>query len=116
MEKRGLKILPVVFALTQVAPGTAVLVEGLRTNDTYVFGIAAYDEAGNVIGGLGNSSCELLAVGGAFAKFWHVVMERVIDHERPAPFMCTRSGLVGLSKSSSNSLLFWLSFELAVLL
>ena len=42
-------------------PGTPVTVEGLRTNDTYVFAIAAYDESGTLIGELGTSSTEMLA-------------------------------------------------------
>lgn len=44
-----------------VPPGARVTVEGLRTNDTYVFAIAAYDEAGQLLGGLGTSSIEMLA-------------------------------------------------------
>lgn len=44
-----------------VPPGARVTVEGLRANDTYVFAIAAYDEAGGLIGGLGASSVEVLA-------------------------------------------------------
>ena len=44
-----------------VGPNDTVTVEGLRTNDTYVFGIAAYDETGALIGGLGTSSVEVLA-------------------------------------------------------
>ncbi len=46
---------------TQVVPGTRVTVEGLRSNDTYVFAIAAYDESGALIGELGTSSVEILA-------------------------------------------------------
>lgn len=42
-------------------PGTSVTVEGLRTNDTYVFAIAVYDDAGALIGELGPSSVEMLA-------------------------------------------------------
>ncbi len=42
-----------------LAPGTAVTVEGLRTNDTYVFAIAAYDDAGQLLAGLGTSSQEV---------------------------------------------------------
>jgi hypothetical protein len=42
-----------------VVPGKSVTVEGLRTNDTYVFAIAAYDENGQLLGGLGTSSQEV---------------------------------------------------------
>jgi hypothetical protein len=42
-----------------VVPGKSVTVEGLRTNDTYVFAIAAYDESGQLLGGLGASSQEV---------------------------------------------------------
>ncbi len=45
----------------KTAPGQRVTVDGLRTNDTYVFAIAAFDESGALIGELGASSPETLA-------------------------------------------------------
>lgn len=50
-------------------PGTGVMtpldepitVKGLRTNDTYIFAVAAFDDQGNVVNGLGASSPETLA-------------------------------------------------------
>jgi hypothetical protein len=44
-----------------VAPGERVAVEGLRTNDTYVFAVAAYDEGGALLGELGVATPETLA-------------------------------------------------------
>ncbi|MEW5312856.1 MAG: hypothetical protein WDW38_004457 [Sanguina aurantia] len=38
-----------------------VTVNGLRSNDTYIFAVVAYDEAGAVIGGIGASSPEIVA-------------------------------------------------------
>jgi len=43
------------------APGMPVTVEGLHTNDTYIFAIAVFDEAGALLGELGTSSPEILA-------------------------------------------------------
>ncbi|KAG1679322.1 hypothetical protein FOA52_009354, partial [Chlamydomonas sp. UWO 241] len=45
----------------QVPLDTPITVEGLGTNDTYIFAAAAYDEAGQIIGGLGTASREVLA-------------------------------------------------------
>eukprot|EP00798_Chlamydomonas_sp_ICE-L_P023814 gene23814-9377_t len=39
----------------------SVTVEGLHVNDTYVFAVAAYDDAGQLIGGLGTSTKEVIA-------------------------------------------------------
>jgi hypothetical protein len=40
--------------------GQPVTVRGLKPRDTYVFAVAAYDAGGEVIGGLGDSSPQLL--------------------------------------------------------
>lgn len=34
--------------------------QGLRTNDTYLFAVALYDDDGNIVGGLGTSTPEVL--------------------------------------------------------
>jgi hypothetical protein len=44
----------------QVPVGQPVTVQGLHTNDNYVFAVAAYAADGGVIGGLGDSSPQLL--------------------------------------------------------
>jgi hypothetical protein len=44
----------------QVPLGQPVTVRGLKRGDTYVFAVAVYDASGEVIGGLGDSSPQLL--------------------------------------------------------
>lgn len=44
----------------QVPVGQPVTIRGLRTNDNYVFAVAAYTAEGDVIGSLGDSSPQLL--------------------------------------------------------
>lgn len=40
--------------------GQPVTIEGLRSNDTYVCAVALYDGSGQLVGGLGDSSPQLL--------------------------------------------------------
>lgn len=74
---------------TMVAPGARVTVEGLRTNDTYVFALAAYDEAGTLLGGLGTSSVELLA--GIYTHLISTIGTRIVAPSvapQPKPVGC----------------------------
>ncbi|KAG2453644.1 hypothetical protein HYH02_001857 [Chlamydomonas schloesseri] len=40
--------------------GQPVTIQGLRTNDTYLLAVALYDDDGNIVGGLGTSTPEVL--------------------------------------------------------
>ena len=53
-------------ALPQVPLDQPITVEGLRRNETYIFAVAAYDESGALLGGLGTSSREVCAEGHTF--------------------------------------------------
>jgi hypothetical protein len=44
----------------RVPLGRPVTVRGLKADDTYVFAVAVYDAGGEVVGGLGDSSSQLL--------------------------------------------------------
>lgn len=44
---------------TQVPLDKPITVEGLKRNETYIFAVAAYDDTGALIGGLGASSKEV---------------------------------------------------------
>ena len=45
----------------QVPLDQPIHVEGLRTNDTYIFAVAGFDESGVMLGSLGSSTVEVLA-------------------------------------------------------